>query len=303
MTVSELKAILPQLQSLRFHTVSDEGLIVYTRSYAALYNMVSVNALDDEFGAREIYRKKLDSLFASLSRRYGNLQGIGLRAEAVDAMLHILNGTGCIVGRQKRDLCFGLFDELTKSYLFDFDETACDHNALYGVMRLIYQFLCWLVPEDAENDPWLGFARNRVAAWATELHENGEWKGIRAEEALQRIILMSMNSYMLLDSRHDAIIQKAYSYYCISRQLQFCRTTELTADEIRYYILIYDAIQQSSVNDPGSRKYLNDLAGLLEVQRMPKSSVEALFCRSIAIDNLCDQISNEAQRRMWANVK
>lgn len=57
MTVSELKAILPQLQSLRFHTVSDEGLIVYTRSYAALYNMVSVNALDNEFGAREIYRK------------------------------------------------------------------------------------------------------------------------------------------------------------------------------------------------------------------------------------------------------
>lgn len=105
MTVSELKAILPQLQSLRFHTVSDEGLIVYTRSYAALYNMVSVNALDNEFGAREIYRKKLDSLFASLSRRYGNLQGIGLRAEAVDAMLHILNDTGCIVGRQKRDLC------------------------------------------------------------------------------------------------------------------------------------------------------------------------------------------------------
>ena len=155
MTVSELKAILPQLQSLRFHTVSDEGLIVYTRSYAALYNMVSVNALDDEFGAREIYRKKLDSLFASLSRRYGNLQGFGLRAEAVDAMLHILNDTGCIVGRQKRDLCFELFDELTKSYLFDFDETAYDHNALYGVMRLIYQFLCWLVPEDAENDPWL----------------------------------------------------------------------------------------------------------------------------------------------------
>ena len=188
MTVSELKAILPQLQSLRFHTVSDEGVIVYTRSYAALYNMVSVNALDNEFGAREIYRKKLDSLFASLSRRYGNLQGIGLRAEAVDAMLHILNDTGCIVGRQKRDLCFELFDELT-------------------------------------------------------------------------------------------------------------------ADEIRYYILIYDAIQQSAVNAPGSRKYLNDIAGLLEEQRMPKSSVEALFCRSIAIDNLCDQISNEAQRRMWANVK
>ena len=52
---------------------------------------------------------------------------------------------------------------------------------------------------------------------------------------------MGMNSYMLLDSRHDTIIQKAYSYYCISRQLQFCRTAELTADEIRYYILIYDA--------------------------------------------------------------
>ena len=87
---------------------------------------------------------------------------------------------------------------------------------------------------------------------------------------MQRIILMGMNSYMLLDSRHDTIIQKAYSYYCISRQLQFCRTAELTADEIRYYILIYDAIQQSAVNDPGNRKYLNDIAQLLEAHHMEK---------------------------------
>ncbi len=120
---------------------------------------------------------------------------------------------------------------------------------------------------------------------------------------MQRIILMGMNSYMLLDSRHDTIIQKAYSYYCISRQLQFCRTAELTADEIRYYILIYDAIQQSAVNDPRNRKYLNDIAQLLEAQRMPKNSAEALLCRSIAIDDLCGRISDEAQQQMRANVK
>ena len=120
---------------------------------------------------------------------------------------------------------------------------------------------------------------------------------------MQRIILMGMNCYMLLDSRHDTIIQKAYSYYCISRQLQFCRTAELTADEIRYYILIYDAIQQSAVNDPRNRKYLNDIAQLLEAQRMPKNSAEALLCRSIAIDDLCGRISDEAQQQMRANVK
>lgn len=88
MTVSELKAILPQLQSLRFHTVSDEGLIVYTRSYAALYNMVSVNALDNEFGAREIYRKKLDSLFASLSRRYGKFRDCSCVPEQLECNPH-----------------------------------------------------------------------------------------------------------------------------------------------------------------------------------------------------------------------
>ena len=295
--------MLPQLQSRRFHTLSDEELISCARSYTAVYNMISINALDDEFGARESYRKKLSSLFICLSHRYEKLQDVIQQAKAIDAMLYILNNTGCVFDQQKHEMCFRLFDELTEDYLSDFDQTTYHHNTLYGIMRLIYQFLYGLVPEDAKDDPWLRFARGQVVGWASALSENGEWNGICAEEALQRIILMSMNSYMLLDSHYDTIIQKAYSYYCISRQLQFCRTMELSANEIHYYILMYDTIQQSAVNALGNRKYLNDIAGLLEAQTKQKKGSEALLCRSIVIDNLCNRISDEAQQQMWGNVK
>ena len=305
MTAKALKELLPMLQGKRFHTESIEGLIAYARIYAALYNLVSVNALDEEYGDRSIYRKKLQSLFSYLHRRYEEQSNAALRAETIGAMLYILNDTGCIYDRQKNDLCFNLFSELAEGYLSDFDENSYDPNALYGVMRLIYEFLCWLVPEDAKDDPWLGFARRRIATWASELDPDGGWLNIGDEEVLQRIILMSMNSYMQLDSRYDDAIHRAYSYYCVSRQLQFRRAKELSADEIRYYARMYDTIQQSTVEDPGRQTYLNDIAKMLETQipHFPAKSSEAQLCHSIAIDNRCNRIANKVQAQMWASVK
>ena len=305
MTVKMLKELLPILQGKRFHTVSNEGLIAYVRIYAALYNLISVNALDKEYGDRNIYRKKLQSLFSYLLCRYKEQPGIALCAKTIDTMLYILHDTDCIYNQQKNIICFNLFGELTEKYLSDFDETCYDHNALYEIMRLIYEFLSWLIPKDAKNDPWLEFNRHWVTAWASELDRNGTWKNINDKEALQRIILMSMNSYMLLDNRYDDTIHSAYSYYCVSQQLQFCRTMRLSLDEIRHYTLMYDTIQQSAVHDSGNRVYLNDIAKLLETQipHFPAKSEEAWLCRSIMIDNLCNHIADKTQTQMWISLK
>ena len=74
MTSDELKNILPELQETDVSSLGLEDMLCSAYIYDALYNLVSVNGLDMEYGDRKIYGGKIRQLF---EQRYGIRIGAG----------------------------------------------------------------------------------------------------------------------------------------------------------------------------------------------------------------------------------
>ena len=80
MTSDELKNILPELQETDVSSLGLEDMLCSAYIYDALYNLVSVNGLDMEYGDRKIYGIRIGAGknpgFDRLSYRelYGRLQ-------------------------------------------------------------------------------------------------------------------------------------------------------------------------------------------------------------------------------------
>jgi len=290
MTVNELKAILPELQFLRFDPKSsDARLFAYLRTYAAVHNLVFVNALDEEFGARTLYREKLDLLYGLFRHRYARRSSVAIRAELLLAMFSILRDVDFTVDRRKEGGCIRLADRLVSEYLADFRKMPVNSDELFGIMKLVLVCLYGMVEEAGEPvHPWLAFFRENLAEWAEELCTDGHWSGLSKYEALQRMQLLEMNSYMMLDGRYNEEIRAAYDFYCSPQVVPHDNTAILSSHEIRYYGLMYELIQIGDF--PSAERQLDAIACLMESQLdhfLPESD-DFQICRSIVIDRCCN---------------
>ncbi|MEG1886311.1 MAG: hypothetical protein RR182_08540, partial [Alistipes sp.] len=117
MTSAELKALLPTLHDQEFAGLGQEALLAYVQIYAALYNMVSTNALDEEYGRREIYARKLDGLFDALCHCYATQTQFAKRAEMLYAMFYIVHGTTIGGDPKREERCFELADSLLNDWM------------------------------------------------------------------------------------------------------------------------------------------------------------------------------------------
>ncbi|MEG2062015.1 MAG: hypothetical protein RRY33_09205 [Alistipes sp.] len=336
MTPAELKALIPILHTQKFAGQSDAALLALVRIYAALYNMVATNALDEEYGAREIYAKKLAALFDALCRRTAKQTNVAQRAELLYAMFYIVRGTTLGGDPKREERCFELANELLSDTLSG--ATIATLPLAASTYPLLKCLAVYLYPCPAEDDPWLLIFKQQISAWASELDATGHWPQLSTAEALQRLILLSMHSYMFLDESHDDAIRLAHTAYCtlasidkqaatgvaengvaevwatLSTHPAGHATTHLSPESLHLCNLLYEAAMQGAVYLV-DKQLSNDIADLLDRSQLldhqnshqhvhcPTDSDETLFCLGITTDNLCTRITDAAQEEMMEKIQ
>ncbi|WP_251623286.1 hypothetical protein [Odoribacter lunatus] len=302
MTTQELRRQLPGLQNRQIDDAwSDAAVIAHVRIFTALHNLVVLNALDDEFGDRKMYSAKLDALYDLLRQRYVCRTSFVGRAEILESMISVVCDNGFIIDEEKRSVNEQLAGELVSSYLDNYDENKYDSEEFFAVMKLLLICMYGMVDEeDEELHPWITFIRAKFAVWAEELNKDGYWQGISDIEALQRLKLLDMNSYMFVDDSYDKEIQKGYVHYCAGRDIPNHVSEILSPDWLRAYALQYEFIHEGSFNLWEYAGRLDRIVGLLETQiaRLPIDSDEALYYCSLAVENSCRNVSLEYQKQL-----
>lgn len=302
MTTQELKRYLRGLQNRRIDDGwSDASLIAHVRIFTNLHKLVVLNALDDEFGSREMYRAKLDTLYEVLRRHYDFRTSFVVKAVILDAMITVVNDGGLILDEEKRAVNEYLADELISSYLDGFDKDSYNPEEFFAIMKLLLICMYGIVDEeDEEPHPWMRFARERLAVWAEELYKDGYWQGISDVEALQRLRLLDMNSCMFVDESYDKEIRLGYVHYCAGRELSDKLSETHSPDMLRGYALQYEFICQGAFNLWEHAGRMDRIIGLLEAQIpcLPAESDEALYYRSLVIENCCRNVSREFQKQL-----
>ena len=101
------------------------------------------------------------------------------------------------------------------------DEAAADALEAYfrdrAAMPATAACLCLLdwfyFMEDVEDEPWMQYLKATVNTWTASFNPEEGWKDTPTETALERIEVLSRNSYMLLDPSHDSTVRAAFLHY------------------------------------------------------------------------------------------
>lgn len=303
MAVSNFNLPLSVWGEKKFAGLRDEEIFPCVRIYCALYNLVSVNALDGKYGRREIYLKKLDALLGLIWRRYAKRPSVWQRASLLNAAFFILDNASCLAGRAGAERCRNVAACLLDEYVDGYREDAADERELFSVMRLIFAEWYGLVGEE-EVPPSLALARAQLAGWIAALERDGHWENLPETAALQRLGLISMNSGLLLDGRYDGELRKLYDYYCIRDLEKDARRlrVRLSWEETGKYALMYEVVRQSFLPDPDYSDCLSRIARLLAPQadRLAGHPEQRLLCQCVAVEDRCRKIAAEFQGQLFA---
>jgi len=219
MTESEIRKTITKLHlSVEGGAVSQGDYPLCLKALSSVYAEVSINALDGDWGRRETFRKDVSRLLRSFVEGEMRTADLPLERQAylAEVSLSALRDTDLAVDSSLEEGVFGIADDVLSRY---FEATlpkgsaaAEENETFFRMMRLLLVCLCGM--EDGEEHPWLDFFRGKVAVWCSLVSEDGSWSGIPVEQALWRITLLDMNSYILLDGSRDEVVKRAFSHYC-----------------------------------------------------------------------------------------
>ncbi len=293
---------LMELQTKRFYGTRDEDIYAHIRIYYALYFMVSVNSLDGEYGDRQNYAHQLKSLLRMVSRRINLRKNSTDKAELADMAMFMAGCCNAVSNQDLQNKYWHLIAGLTDRFVADYDAERVESKDLFVFMRLIFVQWYGLVLEEGEELPEsLVFAQQKVAEWMQALSEDGSWTNLSEEEALQRILLASRNSSVMLDRQYDAAIDKAYQHYCIGDLERLVANPEphIAESEVRKYVIMYDVLQLSTLSAPPYTRYLEQIARLLEPHTASRNTAVRLHARSVVLENACCRITEQAQAELF----
>lgn len=290
MTVYEFKKQLAELRAKKFYGLNNQQVYTYIRIYYSIYIMVSVNALDEEYGDRNIYVRKMESLLKILHRRYDKSQDTVEKIQMLYMMFFLLDNITC---KYNCEEYLNRGADIIDEYLATNRDTMT-YEDQYQLMRLIFIEWYGLVEDDDTDTPAsLTYARDQIKTWASELSTDGSWHNIDTIQALRRIVLISFNSTIMLDDSYDTQLEAAYNHYC----MQLLPET-IEASDINKYILMYYAIQRAplaiSENYISQQKQLAQLISKYTKYQKDDKTLKTI-CNCIALDNMCQQISDEVQ--------
>lgn len=297
MKAAQFKEQLRKLQDKKFYGLTNQQVYSYVRIYYAVYMMISVNALDNEYGDRKIYIGKMKSLLKILLRRYKKETSVAVKMEQLYIIYFLLDNIICNYNCEEY---LNRGADLIDDFLENNKDTMTDEEQ-YQLIRLI--FIEWyglIEDEETETPASLIYAREQIKTWVSELTAEGSWQNIDDMQALRRIVLISFNSTVMLNDQYDEQLSKAYTHYCMQPVMA---SNNMSITDLEKYIEIYYALQRAPI--ALSMNYTAQLTKLADtissqIPHLTKHRDLQTICKCIEADNMCQMISDEVQERLMA---
>lgn len=262
--------------------VSDSAgrLISAGRIYEAAYSLMSVTGEMDGL-AIDGLDDKVNGLIDTMSRKYGTVPDLAVRARLLSAMYGLINGTSIVADPDRSDRWYGDADELISQYIAS-PYRSSGHDSL--ICRCITDYLYFTASDDGEN-AYLTFLLDTVADWAGSFDPGLGWKGLPLDDALNRIEVMDRISYMMLYRDWENVTGEAFS--CYMDKADSCEALPLAT-----LGLIYD-LQSSASLSAGSDTSSSAARTAEEIQAIgeafPDGSDERVFAKSYMIKESCER--------------
>lgn len=303
MTKSYLKHLLAELQCKRFSGLHDRQVVAYVRMYCAVYNLISNNSLDDEWGDRMLYGSKLKTLSRILWRRIGRRGDVVSQARLLDTLFYLLYNLPIPVNRDLEEKCWKQASSLVDDYIEGFSRESCRHGELAYVLRLIaVLWYGWVKEVDDEEPVHLEFARRIIGDWMGELSEDGCWERISDPEGLERTMVLAVLSDLIPEIQaEEELLRKIYVRYCV---LKPRGGVGVSPDgEVERAVLMYEVLQQSPILS--APDYLDGMGRIsLYLEKLLKQNIKnatlRTLCEGVVLDYSCWQVSEEAQQALFA---
>ena len=127
-------SLLPSLQTLDLTDLPDDAIVPYVRIYSALYNLVSMNELDAEYGDRHIYLNQLRKLEGILKERYSQSTSITQWAISLKTAYDIVYAGNTTDLRQKSEEYWNSASSLIEVYLNSQLHHTASFEETYAIM-------------------------------------------------------------------------------------------------------------------------------------------------------------------------
>ena len=277
MCSASLRDILYSLRDVSFSDASAADLSSYSRILVSLSPVFLSGYFDAEADTRSFYASRAEKLrdaMLSFCRFRGDAAEKSELLCCLFALQPCLSvSTDSSLRRVLISLNKTLFSAL---HIRETDDEALIRSALKSIC-----FAHYPVPDDESAD--FLFLRRTLSEWSETMQVNGSWLGVSISDALERLLLMNMNSYMFLDKRYDLKIRSCYAFYS-SQPLPL----NPSADELRIYGLLCDASLDGNAYAPDKRLF-ELVSGELSSCRslFSPSSSPYLYCQSYDAARLC----------------
>lgn len=265
MLPTELKLLIPELQTKKFEELPDDDIMSYIRIYYAMYTMVRDNGLASEYGDSSVYKNKLKELCKILHDRYHSGISFSQRVRLLDVLYTLHYATDISMGKAYADRYFSEAESLLSEY----HSEISDPDTVYHAMRLVlsqYYGFPSSTPELKKVTEWLDEC-------AQKLTVTGKWLNISRRQALLRIHILSTYAAFNNDTRYDKVLEKAAKAY-------------LTFEDDDNYSLFYDTVRDINISSIDLQSKQKEIISYLP---------DTLSAKAIAIENCCQIISEQVQ--------
>lgn len=297
MKFADFAGILNDLQHKKLSSsMSASVLLDYARIYVALYNLAA-GSIGDEYGRCEIYRQRSNDVLKRLMKLYDAKDAVTRRGDILHGIFGILYNTTGYVDRKNEVRCNEWTDEFVCRYIEDFRKDNYNNDELYAVIRVLLLRMYGVVEKDVFFESWKGFINSIFVEWIAKLSSSGRWEEVSENEVLQRLIMLNMNSYMLLDSCYDETIMKVYSAYCRNISLP----TGDVADEVILMRMYWLFEVESMLFLPDADKALSERVAEIfyaQYKLLDKNSDLGSKYLSMAIEHTASKILNARQEEI-----
>ena len=163
--VFDLVSLLPSLQTADLTDLPDEAIVPYVRIYSALYNLVSMNELDAEYGDRHVYLNQLRKLEQEVRKKYAKSTTIKEWASWLNVEYTLHQTTSTRYTSAQDDELWNTATALIDSYLSlqaENNNDVVDEEECFAIMQLIFIQWYGYVEEESEEVPEpIAFARQQ----------------------------------------------------------------------------------------------------------------------------------------------
>ena len=286
----ELRDIIRTVGTIGLNdTLSDTSVTLLSRLYVAIYNMVSANGLDNEYGDAETFADRLALLYGICRIRSGADQPYGRRLNMIETMKELPYGVCRIADTEQSALCFGYEQDIISDCMTAAEKSATEN---FRLLKCIANHNLWLPEEFRDED--FGWFKKCVSAWIDELDCGCRWDGLSYEESLDRLDIMIRNSNMFLDETNDNVIENIYEYYSVLVANLLAESAAFGMKDFELLSKLYE-VTKGMAGLGRNGNILDKLAGLAFVHggELSESSEEKLICLWINADYECIRINRE----------